>query len=102
MAVEGEPGIFKEIVGALMAGLSAAFWWGWNHTHKRIDTVETTASTKADHAEHLRTKGHVESIFEKIEEMKETFNNRLNEMERRNNDQHQQLLAAIYERNGHP
>ena len=62
----------EKLVAALVAALGAAFWWGWNHIHKRIDIVRADIhdlrETKADSNEFDRHRGHLERVFARLDE----------------------------------
>ncbi len=77
---------WHEIAKYLWGLLVPAGWWIFNKQDKRLDAMELALKDKADVAELDRQRGHVEKIFEKIEEVKQDVN-----------DKHAELLKAIYE-----
>lgn len=77
---------WHEIAKYLWGLLLPAGWWIFNKQDKRMDALEGAMKTKADQTEMDRQRGHVERIFEKLEEVRQDVN-----------DKHAELLKAIYE-----
>ena len=62
----------EKVVNWLWALVLGAFAWAWGHTHKRIDKIqaeiEILSIAKADKTELDRQRGHVERIFDRLDE----------------------------------
>lgn len=62
----------EKVVDWLWALVLAAFAWGWKHTHKRIDLLQSAIvilqDTKAEKMEFDRYRDHVTRIHERLDE----------------------------------
>ena len=62
----------EKVVDWLWAVAAGTFAWGWKHTHKRVDALRHDVSelrdTKADKSEMDRQRGHVEKIYDRLDQ----------------------------------
>ena len=89
-------GWMAKALAGMGVALTALATWAWNHTHKRIDNVDTKADAKADNAEVDRHRDHIAKLFDKLEELGDKTEVRFAVMEKSGFERHVELLNAIH------
>jgi hypothetical protein len=117
-------GLLTKILGGLLGALSAAYWWMWNMTHKRIDgkaeakemdelvkRIEEHTISKGLFDEHTKSddkalaaisvematqRGNIGKLFDKLEESNAETHVRFTKSDHDAHQRHIDLLNAIH------
>lgn len=73
---------WHEIAKYLWGLLVPAGWWMWNTQDKRMAALEATMKEKADKAELDRQRDNISNIFEKIDGLKDSMNDKFDSITR--------------------
>lgn len=120
-----DPTLLAKVAGGLVGALSAAYWWMWNMTHKKIDgkadkeafdalakRIEEHMITKALFEEHTKSdehqlgalkeealiqRGHIAKLFDRLEESTAETQVRFTQQDTAAHQRHIDLLNAIHE-----
>jgi len=119
-----EVSLLTKILGGVLAALSAAYWWMWNMTHKRIDgkaeakAMEELAKRMEEHTitkelfdEHTKSddkqlaaiggelatqRTHIAKLFDRLEESNAETQIRFTKSDHDAHQRHIDLLTAIH------
>src|SRR3990167_16968 len=89
-------GIAAKIMAGLGAALAALGTWAWAWTHRRIESVDKKADSKASAEEVDRHRDHIAKLFDKISELSDKTEIKFTVLERQSTDRHIELLNAIH------